>query len=213
MRRLAQLARALIGGDVEPALRPVAVVTLAVSLAGSAFWSFMAIWAIDELGASSRELAVGFLCGALAAGVVGYTGGHLSDHLGRRRLMLAGEAALALLAPTFLLAGDNVLRGLGLMVLTGSVASLGGSVGQALVADLVPPERHESAYATVRVMANLGVTMGPPIGALFLLVGGWNTLFVGVSVLAAGRGRWPTGCCPRAASSHRRRRPSVARSA
>ncbi len=186
MWRLARLARALIGGDVEPALRPVAVVTLAVSLAGSAFWSFMAIWAIDELGASSRELAVGFLCGALAAGVVGYTGGHLSDHLGRRRLMLAGEAALALLAPTFLLAGDNVLRGLGLMVLTGSVASLGGSVGQALVADLVPPERHESAYATVRVMANLGVTMGPPIGALFLLIGGWNTLFVGVSVLAAG---------------------------
>jgi predicted MFS family arabinose efflux permease len=185
MRRLAQLARALIGGDVEPALRPVAVVTLAASLAGSSFWSFMAIWAIDELGASSRELAVGFLCGALAAGVVGYTGGHLSDHFGRRRLMLAGEAALALLAPTFLLAGDSVLRGLSLMVLTGSVASLGGSVGQALVADLVPPERHESAYATVRVMANLGVTMGPPIGALFLLVGGWNTLFVGVSVLAA----------------------------
>src|SRR6185312_13905189 len=112
MHRLGRLGRLLLGGDVEPALRPLAVVTFACSIAGSGFWSFMAIWAIRELGASSRQLAFGFLLGALMAGVVGYTGGHLSDHFGRRRLMLAGEASLALLAPLFLLAGDDVVLGL-----------------------------------------------------------------------------------------------------
>ena len=54
-----------------------------------------------------------------------------------------------------------------------------------MVADLVAPELHEAAYASQRVASNLGVTMGPPIGALFLFVGGWNLEFVGVSVLAA----------------------------
>ena len=183
--RLGRLARLIVGGDVEPALRPLAVVSFAASLAGSGFWSFMAIWAIDELGASSRQLAVGFLVGALAAGVTGYAAGHLSDHLGRRRLMLTGEVALCALAPLFLLVGDDVLLGLGLMALTGSMATIGGSVGGALVADLVPPERHESGYATVRVASNLGVVFGPPIGSLFLFVGGWSLLFPGVAVLAA----------------------------
>ena len=50
-----------------------------------------------------------------------------------------------------------------------------------MVADLVAPELHEAAYASQRVASNLGVTLGPPIGALFLFVGGWTLEFVGVS--------------------------------
>jgi predicted MFS family arabinose efflux permease len=55
-----------------------------------------------------------------------------------------------------------------------------------MVADVVPPERHEAAYAAVRVANNLGVTLGPPIGGLLLLGDNWAMLFVGVSVMAAG---------------------------
>jgi predicted MFS family arabinose efflux permease len=98
--------------------------------------------------------------------------------------MLVGEAALCLTAPLFVLVEDDVVLGLSLMVVTGSIASIGGSVGQALVADLVPPERHEAGYATVRVASNLGVVMGPPLGSLFLVVGGWSLLFPGVAALA-----------------------------
>ena len=43
-----------------------------------------------------------------------------------------------------------------------------------MVADLVAPERHEAAYASVRVASNLGVTIGPPIGGLLLIGGHWN---------------------------------------
>ena len=185
MNRAARLVRLVVGADVEPALRPVLAVSFAVSVAGSSFWSYMAIWAIKDLGASSRELAFGFLLGAAGAMVTGYVGGHLSDHVGRRRLMLVGEGALCVMAPTFLLVDDNVAAGLGLMALTSSFASLGGSVGQALVADLLPPERHEEGYGAMRVAANLGVVMGPPVGSLFLIVGSWDLLFLGVASLAA----------------------------
>ena len=41
------------GAEVDPALRPVLLVTLMGSLAGSSAWNFMGIWAVKELGATS----------------------------------------------------------------------------------------------------------------------------------------------------------------
>ena len=181
LRRLAQM---IWGAEVDQALRPVLLVTLIGSLAGSSVWSFMGIWALKELGATSAQLGYGYLAVALTAGVVGYAAGHLSDHYGRRRLMLVGQGILAVYILLFLGVGHHVWLGLGLLVGAGALGSLGGSAGQAMVADLVAPEKHEAAYASVRVAANLGVTMGPPIGSLFLLIGGWALFFPCVSLLA-----------------------------
>jgi predicted MFS family arabinose efflux permease len=181
LRRLAHL---IWGAEVDRALRPVLLVTLVGSLAGSSAWSFMGIWAVKKLGATSAQLSYGFLLMALAGGLVGYVAGHLSDHYGRRRLILVGEGVLAAYMLLFLGTGDHVWFGLALMVGAAGLGSLGGSAGQAMVADLVAPERHEAAYASVRVAANLGVTMGPPVGSLFLIIGGWSLFFPCVSLLA-----------------------------
>jgi predicted MFS family arabinose efflux permease len=172
------------GAEVDAALRPVLLVTLMGSLAGSSAWNFMGIWAVKELGATSTQLSYGYLLMAAVGGIVGYAAGHLSDHFGRRRVILFGQGILAVYVLLFLTVGGNIWFGLGLMVGAAGLGSFGGSAGQAMVADLVPPERHEEAYASVRVAANLGVTMGPPIGSLFLLVGGWNLFFPCVSLLA-----------------------------
>ena len=56
---------------------------------------------------------------------------------------------------------------------------------QALVADVVPPERHEHAYASLRVANNLGVTLGPPIGGALLITGSYDVLWIGVAALGA----------------------------
>ena len=53
-----------------------------------------------------------------------------------------------------------------------------------MVADLVAPERHEAAYASVRVAANLGVTFGPVLGGLLLIGGHWSHLWLGTLVLS-----------------------------
>ena len=183
VRRLAHL---IWGAEVDRALRPVLLVTLVGSLAGSCGWSFMGIWAVKQLGATSAQLSYAYLLMAVVGGLVGYVAGHLSDVYGRRRLILLGQGLLAVYVLLFLGAGDRVWFGIALMVGAGALGSLGGSSGQAMVADLVAPERHEAAYASVRVAANLGVTMGPPIGSLFLIVGGWTLFFPCVSLLALG---------------------------
>jgi predicted MFS family arabinose efflux permease len=180
-RRLAHL---IWGAEVDRALRPVLAIALVGSIAGSTLFSFMGIWAVDELGAEPGQLGIAFLFAAFFAGILGYVGGHLSDHLGRRRMILIGEGGFACYVLAFPFLGDDVLVGLGYLSLAGAVGSIGGSVTQALIADLVPKEKHEQAYAAQRVASNLGVTLGPPLGGLLLLVGDWRALFVGGSVLA-----------------------------
>src|SRR5689334_1302363 len=172
------------GGDVDRALRPVPAVQLAGSIAGGTGFPFLGIWAVKHLGASQGALGTALLIGAVTAAISSYAGGHLSDHLGRRPLILTGWTLGAAFPLLFLAVGHRVLAGLALLALFPAAHSIGGSADQAMVADLVPPERQEAGYAAVRVAANLGVTIGPPLGGLLLLVGGWRALFLGCAGLA-----------------------------
>lgn len=165
-------------------MRPVIGVGLAGSLAASSLWSFMGIWAIDELGADSSALAVALLVGACLAAASGYVAGHVSDRVGRRPVILTGWAVLSLYVLLFVLAGDSGSLGLVVLAGAGLAGSMGWAATQALVADLVPPARHEAAFASLRVANNLGVVGGPVLGGLLLLVS-WDALFLGVSVLSA----------------------------
>jgi predicted MFS family arabinose efflux permease len=186
LRLFARFFRLIWGDDIDPPLRPLLLVSVCGATAGSAAWVYLGIWAIDELGASGKQLGATFLVGALLASFSGYLGGHLSDKLGRRPLILVGWALEALYILLFVLVGGRVWLGLALMMMGGILGSLGGGANQAMVADLVPPERHERAYASVRVAQNLGVTLGPPLGGLLLIGENWNMLFLGVAAAAAG---------------------------
>ena len=68
MTLFARIFRLVWGGDVDRALRPVLAVGLTGSIAGSALFPFLGIWAIKELHASQSALATAFLVGAAALG-------------------------------------------------------------------------------------------------------------------------------------------------
>jgi MFS family permease len=184
VRVLKRIVRLIWGDDVEPEIRPLLYVGLAGSLGASSMWTFMGIWAIDKLGASSSSLAVALLVGACLAATTGYVAGHLSDRIGRRPLILAGWAILSVYELLFVAVGERTTLGLVVLAGAGMAGSIGWAATQAFVADLVPRERHESAFASLRVANNLGVVGGPVLGGLLLLVS-WTTLFLGVSVLTA----------------------------
>jgi predicted MFS family arabinose efflux permease len=185
MKVFARAFRLVWGGDVDPALRPVLAVSLVGSIASSSAYPFMGIWAIKHLHAAQSRLAFAYLIGAVLSGVMGYLAGHWSDRIGRRPLILAGWGLQAIVPLLLIGVGQHVLAGLALLALLPVFGSLGGAADQAMVADLVAPERHEAAYASVRVASNLGVTIGPPLGGLLLIGGQWDRLWLGTLVLAA----------------------------
>ncbi|HUJ55832.1 MAG TPA: MFS transporter [Gaiellaceae bacterium] len=185
MGLLVRVFRLVWGSEVDRALRPVLAVQLAGSLAGGCVAPFLGIWAIKHLDAGQPAVGVVYLIGAVVAAGSGYFGGHLSDHWGRRRLILAGWVLSAFMPLAALAVGARELPGLVVLAILPSLGAIGGSADTAMVADLVPPARHEAAYAAVRVASNFGVTLGPVIGGLLLALAGWNALFIGVTVLAA----------------------------
>ena len=184
MRLFGRFFRLIWGGDVDPPLRPLLAVSFVGTASFSAGWTYVGIWAIQELGAGSAQLGAAYLIAAVAGLAAGYLGGHLSDHVGRRPMIFLGWTLMAATFFAYAFVGHHVWVGLGLA----SVAGIGGSIGsgadQAMVADLVPPDRHEAAYASVRVANNLGVVCGPPIGGVLLIGRHWPVLWSGVTVLA-----------------------------
>ena len=179
---LGRLFRLIWGDAVEPSLRPLLIVGFAGSLAGSACWTFIGIWAIDQLDASSAQLGLYFVVAAVLSASTGYLGGNLSDHLGRRPVILAGWALTALVPLTWTLVGSFAVA-IPLLLLVSCFAPIAMAATQALVADVAPHERHEHAYASLRVANNLGVTLGPPIGGALLITGNYDVLWVGVAAL------------------------------
>jgi predicted MFS family arabinose efflux permease len=57
------------------------------------------------------------------------------------------------------------------------------STQQALLTDLVAPDRHEHAFASARVVQNIGFVLGPLFGAALLLIS-WRVLFLGTGAIA-----------------------------
>jgi predicted MFS family arabinose efflux permease len=182
---LQRVVRLLLGSESDPALRPLLPVQLLSTLGFSTFWTYMPIWAVKQLGAEPADVGIFFLVGAPVGVLSGYLGGQLSDRIGRKPLIVFSLAGQACVVLSLMGVGHRVLLAFVVVVLGWAVSAPWQSAGQALVADLVPVERRESAYATVRVINNLGIVLGPPTGSLLLLVGGWDTLIAGAASVGA----------------------------
>ena len=129
--------RRALGGEIDRALRPVLAVTLLHSLSASARVSFLGIWAVRELDASSLAIGITFSLAAIAAVITGFLGGHASDHIGRRPLILAASGGQAAVAILLVGNGDALTTGLALMVAGGAIEALGVAADQAILTDLV----------------------------------------------------------------------------
>src|SRR4051794_15806225 len=100
----------------------------------SAGWSYVGIWAIQQLHAPKWQLGIALTCAAIVGMVAGYLGGHASDHVGRRPMILLGWALLGLSFLLFAFVGEHKWIGLALLVGSSVGGSIGGGADTAMVA-------------------------------------------------------------------------------
>jgi len=95
--------------------------------------------------------------------------GPVVDRFGRKGVMVLGLAVGG--ATLLAMSAASTLEWLAiLMAINGAFSPLLRVGGDAMVADLIAPERRASAYALVRMVHNLGVAIGPSVGGFVAVV-------------------------------------------
>jgi len=114
-----------------------------------------------------HESAIGFIIGvfALAAMVLKPWVGWALDWRGRRGLLVTGAALFTTASLLYPLTGSTTTLLL-VRVLHGAGMGLFPTAGVAVVADLAPPERRGEAMGLFGMASNLGMALGPAIGAV-----------------------------------------------
>ena len=164
-----------------------------------AFWVYNIIVFIDRLGGfmlypffalyltqkfDIGMSTVGLLFGAFSiSGMVGSAlGGAMADRMGRRTviifsLVLSSLSALGMgFAPTL---GIFIA----VVVVVGTLSSIGHPAHEAVVADLLPPEKRAEGYGIIRVVFNVAVIIAPPVAGL-LIANSYLTLFLVDAVIS-----------------------------
>ena len=146
------------------------------TIGSSMIWPFLTIYIKGKLGLPLTTITSLFTVSATAALITAFIAGPITDRLGRKWVLvisLAGNALIYLLLsqaksfPVFVI----------LMAFSGIINPLYRVGGDAMVADLIPPEQRPDAYAVLRLSNNLGISLGPMIGGLLITIS-YTTAFI-----------------------------------
>jgi len=162
-------------------------IVLAVFVSGTGIGSLLPILPLflRERGASYS--LVGVIVGSsLVAQAVGqWPAGWLSEHVGRKKMMLGGLLLSAVASLLFVLP-VSVAWLVVLRVVQGLGFGAAGPAELAAVADVVPADELGVAYSWVSGARQAGLIAGPALGGLLAVFGRWTVFVVtGVALLGA----------------------------
>lgn len=163
------------------------VVVFIDRLGGFMLYPFFALYITKKFGVGMATVGILFAVFSISGMVGRALGGAIADRMGRKgiiviSLLLSSLSALGMgLAPTLVIF-------VAIAVIVGTLSDIGGPAHEAVVADLLPPDKLAEGYGIIRVIFNIAVIIAPPIAGL-LISHSYLTLFIVdaiISVIAAG---------------------------
>ena len=123
--------------------------------------TILPLYAATVLGLGGLSIATAIALMSIAGLLVATPGGMLGDRIGRRRVIAAGLAAIAVGDLAFLLTGDLVS-----FLVVAAVIGLGDfftSSQTSLLSEIVPAEQRTKVLAGYRFSSDLGALIGPVV--------------------------------------------------
>jgi MFS family permease len=143
--------------------------------------TILPLYAATVLGLGGISIATAIALMSITGLLVATPGGMLGDRIGRRRVITAGLAAVAVGDLVFLLTGDLLS-----FLLAAALIGFGDfftSSQTALLSEVVPPEGRTKAMSGYRFSADLGALLGPIVLAALMDVHGAQVAIVTASVV------------------------------
>ena len=150
-------------------------------------YPFFALYLTQKFDIGMSTVGILFAVFSISGMIGNALGGALADRVGRKgvviaSLLLSSLSALGMgFAPTLAVF-------VAVSAIVGTLGSIGGPAEEAVVADLLPPEKRAEGYGIIRVIFNVAVIIAPPVAGL-LVAKSYLTLFIVdaiISLIAAG---------------------------
>ncbi len=160
--------------------------SLIFSAGNGLIFPFLSLYLTGLLSFSMTEVGFMFVAVAVVGAVSQVVGGVLVDRIGRKPIMLFGliggvfPAAAMGLSGSVLAGSSGPIRLLVisiLVILFGLTYGAYSPASNAMVADLVGSEKRTKAYGLLRIVQNIGVSVGPAIGG-FIATRSYLVLFL-----------------------------------
>jgi len=162
--------------EFPPRFWILVVATFIDRIGGTLIYPFFALYITEKFNVGMTEAGILVAIFSVSAFVGSMLGGALADKFGRRAMVLFGLVFSALSSISMGLVDDLSAFYL-LAVFVGLLSNIGGPARQAMVADLLPKEKHSEGFGINRVAGNLAWILGPTIGGL-LAARSYMLLFV-----------------------------------
>jgi MFS family permease len=133
------------------------------TLGASMVWPFLMIYVSERLQLPLATIASLMTLNAAMGLIFSFIAGPVTDRVGRKWVMVVSLAMNAL-AYLLMVRANSLAAFAVLMGVSGAFNPLYRVGADAMMADLVPPEKRLNAYSLLRTSNNMGIALGPVIG-------------------------------------------------
>ncbi len=133
------------------------------TIGSSMVWPFLMIYVSEKLQLPLSTVTTLMTVNAISGLIFSFIAGPVADRVGRKRIMYISLISDGL-AFLLLSQAESYPAFMALMALRGAINPLYRVGADAMMADLVPPEKRPDAYSLLRMSNNIGISIGPSIG-------------------------------------------------
>jgi len=142
-------------------------------------WPFLMIYVSEKLTLSLSKVSTLITINAVVGLLASFIAGSVTDRFGRKIVMVISLAVNGI-GYLFMSQAHTYLGFAMMMVLMGASNPLYQVGSDAMLADLIPPEKRTNAYAIIRMINNAGIAIGPAIGG-FIASRTYTIAFLGAA--------------------------------
>jgi len=152
------------------------------TIGASMIWPFLTIYASERLELPLTQTASLVTINSASSLIMTFVAGQITDRAGRKKVMVISLITNAILY-FFLSSANTYVQFATLMALLGASNPLYRVGANAMLADLIPPEKRADGYAIIRLSDNAGVAIGPSIGGFIAAASQFFAFYIAASGL------------------------------